>query len=279
MPELDTHIAIDRRAEYEKHLEFWQNGLQAIEEISSSLETSLARLEKKYSDFETLYDQAMDRIDALAGIYAGVNTIQGREYVLRLKALMRDYRRRYTLEGINFNAIHFLHSRIRELRDQSFNDFPNLTHTQAGTVESVRPERRSIVVRYRWVTFERNGSWFILPYDTLNIFEFREADLVGGGRKNRFSLRLDGVELEVLDLLSSSMVEKARPSHIVVVGLGDKKFCYAASVPGKRILSRSDFIIEGLRDVRDTGLSRGHIRLFGRKHLYIDPRDTARRNP
>jgi hypothetical protein len=279
MPELDTHTAIDRRAEYEKHLEFWQNGLQAIEEISSSLETSLARLEKKYSDFETLYDQAMDGIDALAGIYAGVNTIQGREYVLRLKALMRDYRRRYTLEGINFNAIHFLHSRIRELRDQSFNDFPNLTHTPAETVESVRPERRSIVVRYRWVTFERNGSWFILPYDTLNILELRKANLVGGGRKNRFSLRLDGVVLEVLDLLSSSMAEKTRPSHIMVVGLGGEKFCYAATVPGKRILSRSDFIIEGLRGVRDTGLSRGHIRLFGRKHLYIDPRDTARRNP
>jgi len=75
------------------------------------------------------------------------------------------------------------------------------------------------------------------------------------------------------------MAEKTRPSHIMVVGLGGEKFCYAATVPGKRILSRSDFIIEGLRGVRDTGLSRGHIRLFGRKHLYIDPRDTARRNP
>ncbi len=279
MLDLEAHISTDRRAEYEKHLEFWQNGLQVIEEISSSLETSLGMLEKKYSDFETLYDQAMDRIDALAGIYAGVNTIQGREYVLRLKALMRDYRRRYTLEGINFNAIHFLHSRIRELRDRSFSDFPNLTHTPAVAVESVPPERPSIVVRFKWVTFERNGSWFILPYDTLNILEFRKANLVPGGRQNRFLLRLEGVDLEVLDLLSSSMVEKTRPPHIVVVGLGDEKYCYAASVPGKRILSRRDCIIDGLKNVRNNGYFRGHIRLFGQKHLYIDPRDMARRNP
>lgn len=277
MSKFDTHATTDRRSEYEKHLEFWQNGLQVIEEISSSLETSLAKLEKKYSDFESLYDQAMDRIDELSGIYAGVNTLQGREYVLRLKALMRDYRRRYTLEGINFNAIHFLHSRIRELRDRSFSDFPNLTHIPAGTVESVCPERRSIVVRYRWITFERNGSWFILPYDTLDVLEFRKANLAGGGRQNRFTLLLEGTELELLDLLSSSMAEKVRPSYIVVVGLGDNRYCYAASAMGKRILSRRDFIIEGLKDIRDKGFSRGHIRLFGRKHLYIDPRDTARR--
>ena len=278
MASMDDYIAGARKDALGDHLEFWRNGLQVIEEISSTLETSLARLEKKYSDFETLYDQVMDRIDALAGIYAGVNTIQGREYVLRLKALMRDYHRRYTLEGIDFNAIHFLQSRIREQRDRSFSDFPNLAHAPEKAIGQADPGPRSIVVRYRWITLERNGSWFILPYDTLRILEYHKADMVAGGREKRFILRLDGAELPILDLFSSSTIEKKRPAYLAVVGLGTDLFCYAASALGKRIFSRREFIIGGLRGVRATGLSRGHIRLFGRKHLYIDPRDSAPRH-
>ncbi len=111
---LNTDTAArDRIYEYEKHREFWQNGLQLIEEVSASLESSLALLEKKYADFDSIYEEAMDRIDELAAIYSGINTIQGREYVLRLKALMREYRNRYSIEGINFNALYYLQARIR----------------------------------------------------------------------------------------------------------------------------------------------------------------------
>ncbi|HSV96521.1 MAG TPA: hypothetical protein VLM75_06235 [Spirochaetota bacterium] len=268
--------ARDRLAEYEKHREFWQNGLQVVEEVSASLESSLALLEKKYADFDSLYNEAMDRIDTLAAIYAGVNTIQGREYVLRLKALMREYKNRYSLEGINFNALYFLHSKIKDLRNTSFSGFPSLDHSSCDRDAGAAVTGQTITVKHRWVTFERNGSCFIVPYDRLEIIEYRKADLRNDPGMNGFSLHRDGAPLEVRDIFASTTSAKTRPAFFVIVGLDGIPACYAASGIGKKILSRRDIISPALRNVSRGGLSRGSLRLFGRNHLFIHPNGPAR---
>jgi hypothetical protein len=87
--------------EYQHYRNFWQSNLQKIEEISDLIERSLFRLEKKYADFQSLYDAITDRIDLLTSIYSHYNSLLGLEYLLKLKAIMSDYRKRYTHEGIN----------------------------------------------------------------------------------------------------------------------------------------------------------------------------------
>ncbi|RPI92190.1 MAG: hypothetical protein EHM32_09470, partial [Spirochaetales bacterium] len=204
---------------YDKHREFWQNGLQVIEEISASLESSIALLEKKYSDFDSLYDEAMDRIESLASIYAGVNTLHGREYVLRLKALMREYRKRYSLEGINFNALYYLHSRIKELRDTSFSEFPRMDHSPDESNTRAAVTGHTLTIKHQWVTFERNGSYFIMPYRKLEILEYRKADFWDDPGKNGFSLNRNGMLLEVRDIFGSTTPAKTRPVFFVIVEL------------------------------------------------------------
>ncbi len=270
--------ARDARADYIKHREFWQNGLQVMEEVSASLESYLALLEKKYADFDSLYEEAMERIDTLAAIYAGVNTVQGREYVLRLKALMREYKKRYSLEGINFNALFFLHSKIKDLRDTSFSGFPSLDHSSFPGDARAAATGQTITVKHQWVTFERNGSCFIVPYDRLEIIEFRNADFRNDPAKNGFSLYYHGMPLEVRDIFGSWTPRKTRPAYFVILELAGIPVCYAASGIGKKILSRKDIILPALRNVSRSGLSRGSLRLFGRNHLFIHPNDGESRS-
>lgn len=271
-------IARDRMYEYEKHREFWQNGLQLIEEVSASLESSLALLEKKYADFDSIYDEAMDRIDELAAIYSGINTIQGREYVLRLKALMREYRNRYSIEGINFNALYYLQARIRELRDKSFIDFPRLQHSPPERETTPRTDEPVLPIKHRWVTFERNGSCFIVPFERLEIIDHHGADLRPDQGMRGFSLYRDGVRLEIRDIFASTTSVKTRPAFFIIVEMEGVSVCYAASNIGKKILSRRDIISPRLRSVPGGGISRGSLRLFGRNHLFIHPNYQARRS-
>ncbi len=265
------------RNEYEQHREFWQNGLQIIEELSASLESSLALLEKKYADFDSIYDTAMGSINTLAAIYAGVNTVQGHEYVLRLKSLMREYRKRYSIEGINFNALYYLHSRIKDLRDKSFSDFPRLDHSPAQTVTRPAATVKTLTVKHRWITFERNGSCFIVPYGRLEIIEYRNADLRSDPERMGFLLYRDGAALEIRDIFASTTSNKIRPAFFVIVESNGIASCFAASRIGKKILSRRDIISPALKPPSHGGLARGSLRLFGRNHLFIHPDDPHRR--
>ena len=58
-----------------------------MEEISSLIEKTLIRLEKKYIDFEESYEDLSGSIDLLLSIYSNYNSIRGAEYLLKLKGL------------------------------------------------------------------------------------------------------------------------------------------------------------------------------------------------
>jgi hypothetical protein len=257
---------------YRKYSEFWQNNLQSIEEIASSLQSSISRLEKKYADFDEQYEEIQKQIDVLSSMYAGYNVMLGRDYLLKLRALMKEYRIRYSHEGINFNAIHFLQQKIVELREKSFSGYPALTHeetlaewTPVPVPIRLDPEQ----ARFRWITFERSGFRFITAHNGCRVYG--AGELPGGisSATGRPFVTHGTADIEITDLLPPLDRPPLPARRHVVVTRGDSDVCYAADRVFRTILAGSDVIIHGVRPVRAGRLRLGSVRLFGHRHFYI----------
>ena len=253
--------------EYQFYRTFWQNNLEKIEEISELVEKSLLKLEKQYAEFQPAYDELISRIDLLSSIYSNFNTIYGLEYLLKLKALLKEYERRYTHEGINFNLIYYLHSKIIELRNNSFDEFPRLYHDQKESRVN-HSEGDAESAPFRWITFQRNGSHFITPYDTFSVIDFENVRTVYANER-KMSIKIDDRMIPVTDPLAASSPENERPHHFLIIQTESGDRCFAVRSIGKRILARRDILSSKVRPLTERSAFKGHIRLFGINHIYI----------
>jgi hypothetical protein len=267
MEENSVKTAAERTGSVElDYRAFWENNLQKMEEISSSIEKTLVRLEKKYIDFEESYEELTGSIDLLLSIYSSYNSIQGMEYLLRLKACLREYVKRHTHEGIRFNVLYHLHAKARELRSGSLSQFPRLDHDlpAAKPLPAARP---GFEPTHRWITFKRHGAWFILPYDEVLIVPGEKAAITEKPPGQR-CITLDGAESRIIDAIIPATGDTVEQPELYIVRTGaDGTVCYAASSAGRRILAGRDIMRGKLRSYPNT--SSKYIRLFGRNHIYI----------
>ena len=258
-------------SKYHKYREFWQNNIQTIEDITKNIQNQLLHLEKKYSGFESVYDEILTQINILTAIYSSFNTLVGKEYILRLKSLLSEYKKKYSHEGINFNTIYYLHSKIAELTSKSIEEFPKLNHSKNIYIEKGKTRRPPKKIRpFKWITFYRNGSWFIIPFNGIQIIEYKNAETFSSYDTNNIFLKIDGKLIEVIDLFSKSPEwrEKSINYLIIVHDIGEK--CFAANRIGKKIYAKKDFVKAALQPYeKKNRISSGRIRIFGKNHIYI----------
>src|SRR4030067_687091 len=158
---------------FHDYRELWTFNLKKIEDIEHTIEASLHDLENRYADFDTIYGDIIAQLDLLSAIYAGYNTVEGNEYVMRLKSVLKAYGKQYTREGLDFNLIHFLLDKIAELRDRSFEQFPRLSHAdkRVAVKEGAQIGGDYLRKKYRWITFERSRSWFMASFTNILILK------------------------------------------------------------------------------------------------------------
>ncbi|TAL39695.1 MAG: hypothetical protein EPN93_01080 [Spirochaetes bacterium] len=258
---------------YEKYREFWQGNLQVVHEISEKLEKTLIRLEEKYFDFDEIYGTIVGQLDILSSIYSHYNSLTGHEYILRLKALLEDYRKRYTHEGIDFNLMHFLHAKTIELREQQISRFPRLEHA-GRPLDQQASDARSTAnpdeMPFRWICFERNGSWFISSYDTMERIVFSDADIIPMEGSARYGVMSGSSSIPVTDLFFRAPRNSAPPESYLILRERDHRIALAATRVGRKIGARRDFLRERIQPRREPGFIRGRVRIFGTIHLYLD---------
>jgi hypothetical protein len=256
---------------YEKYREFWQGNLQVLNDLSASLEKTIVELEAKYFDFDIIYDKLVQQLDILSSLYSSYNSLSGHDYILKLKALIADYKKRYTHEGIDFNLLHFLHAKAIELREQQFNEFPRLEH--AGRVLDAHvpaPATDPGDLPFKWICFERNDSWFIVPYVHLDRIEYRAAEIIPGGPGAPFRVRVHGNELPVIDLFATVSASVHTPGSFIILDDARRRLAFAATKIGRRIGARRDFLKDLIKARRGSGPVTGSVRIFGVSHLHID---------
>jgi len=252
---------------------FWQDNIQKLEEISGNLDILVNNLELEYSHFESIYSKIELDIDILSSIYAGVNALRGHEYILKLNAVIKEYRRHYTRDGIDFTLINFLISKINELRDESVSFFPGLEH-QERKITSIPAESadysRFLSRPYKWITFERNKSWFMTPFSDITVVPLEAATIYLKEDKDLFTLTLNDTDYSGRDIFSEFYKNAPLPSFFLIIDSGTQ--VYAATRIGKKIYAGVDFIsarITPFRQIRRTPLAGGRVRIFGKNHIYL----------
>ncbi len=259
--------------EYKDYEELWNFNLQKIEQIHNEIEKSIHDLECKYVDFETAYAAITRQLDVLSSIYSGYNTIHGSESVMRLKAVLESYRKRYTRESLDFNLVYGLLIKIADVRDASFEDFPRLGHDEMPVVvtEGEIPERDYSRKSHRWVTFERNRSWFIAPFSVITIIKNNDLAIESVEEPDFFTIRINGTAAKIKDIFIKSLDQPERPRCVILLDGMTRN--YAADRIGRRIYAERDIItpmLKPFRTVRSHPLSPGRLRLFGKNHLLLN---------
>ncbi len=257
---------------FQDYRELWNYNLQKMERIQSAVEKSLTALEHKYAEFEPLYDDIIGQLDILCSIYSAFNTVGGGEDLLRLRALLESYRKQYTREGLDFNLVQRILGKISDSRNASFEEFPSLDHRDAPTVvEGIADHPEELALRkHRWITFERNRSWFIAPFTSIEIIPHPPFALLGVEEPDILRVRIKSEVVGIRDPLARSLEEPVPPRFILLLDNGERN--YAANRIGKRIFADRDFISPLMRPFKNAPpnpLSPGRVRLFGKNHILI----------
>ena len=232
----------------------------------------IRQLEDRYSDFEMIYNRIIRQMDLLSSIYSSYNAIEGGEYILRLRSVLQSYRNRYTREGLDFNLIQNLLIKIADARSSSFEQFPELYHAEKNVtvIKDAAAGRDRLARKYKWITFERNRSWFVSPFtnsiirknENYPIESYEEPDFVHVGINNTV--------LKIKDIFSKFPERQKSPGYYLL--LNDREKNFAANRIGKQIFSDKDIMTPILRPFENAEantLTPGRVRLFGINHILL----------
>jgi hypothetical protein len=253
--------------------ELWNFNLQKLEQIQNEIEKSIHDLENRYVDFETVYASISGQLDILSSIYSGYNTVHGSESVMRLRAVLESYRKRYTRESLDFNLVYSLLIKIADMRNASFEDFPRLSHDEMPMVvtEGETPARDYSRRSHKWVTFKRNRSWFIAPFSIIAIAKNIDFTIASVEEPDYLNIGISGKNVRTKDIFIRSLDNPGSPRCVIMLDGMTRN--YAADRIGRRIYADRDIIspmLRPFRTVRSHPLSPGRLRLFGKNHLLLN---------
>ena len=259
---------------HEQYNELWNFNLRKIKEIHNDIDKTRNELESEYDNFEKIYDKIENLIGLLSSIYSSFNTIDGNEYIKRLNAVINSYKKRYTRDGIDFNLVDRLLVKISDVRDKSFSRFPVLAHdnTSLPTASLKVQKSKNFKKRpYKWISFQRNGSWFLTRFTSLAIIPGNNCRLVSKIDNDLFKIKTKNKTFTVRDIFSKSDGTPDKPKFYILLNKGIKN--YAVNVIGEKIYSEKDMMIPLLKpfhNISSSPLTPGRVRIFGKNHILLN---------
>jgi len=264
----------NKETSFSDYSELWNNNLEKIEKIHKNLDHNLLQLEKKYYVFEEIYEKIILDIDLLSSIYSSFNSISGMDYVLKLNAVMNDYKKRYTRDSINFEMINYLSEKIKKLRNDSFADFPVMQHNlHPEKVSQLLKEKRIKIAQnrpFKWITFQRNSSWFIKPFNHLQVLYSKKFNTISIDESGNYYTEYNSRKLIFKDLMIPLSRKSTTPEYLISINEGEKFF--PADRIGKKIYAGKDIITPLKRPLKKPVSSKetlGRVRIFGNMHLFL----------
>ena len=263
----EAHALMDE--DYELYREFWQSNLQTIHHISKELERNLIELERRSAGLEDCYAVIESKLDTLNAIYRSYATLEGDEYVLKLKALVADHRSSFDKQKVSFNIIHFLLDRIREYETEKLSRFPATERAERKIGYRPIPLTLAENARFKWISFERNGSWFLARYDTARIVPASRTFYKTDPRRGVCIMTDEGVTRDVRDIFASTPGASESPASFVITSSGSES-CFAADRVGKRIIASRDVLQAKTEPFGEkSSFAEGFVRIAGKRYILL----------
>lgn len=268
----ETHILESPDAD-PRYSQFWSDNLEKIEQLHRELQQSLLSLEKEYIRFEPSYARIEELLGVLSSLYADHRVLPGTGYLQTIQRFMQLYRGRYTRHGFDFNEIDGLLAKLKDALRENFEHFPHLARADAQTGAGAWREARLRDLDAspcKWITFNRNGSWFLAAFRQVRLVDRAHFSIAGDAGKDSLLLLVDGEKINARDLFASQNRMHEEPAFLVMIDGGARS--YIASGLGKRIYAGKDLVgprLRPYRSVRHSSLSPGRVRLFGKNHIIL----------
>ena len=258
-----------RDEDYELYRNFWQSNIQSIHQISKELEHTIIELERRSADFDECYETIESKLNTLHAIYRSYATIDGDEYILKLKALVADHRAELERQTVSFNVIHFLLDKIRTYESEKIERFPGAEYAEKKIGYRPIPLTLAENAGFKWISFMRNGSWFMARYTRAQIVPSASVKKTDIGSLPT-SIIYEGETYPVRDLFSASSPEPVLNPELFVIIEHNGFRCFAADRTGRRIIAGGDALSKKIEPFSsENSCARGFVRIAGTRYILL----------
>jgi hypothetical protein len=259
--------------DFEIYREFWERNRDYFGQISHDLEKRLISLEKHSLQFKDIYVEIESAISALMTTYKNDTHAVAHEFLLKMFAHIKDHRKEIEKQQISFNVIHFLLEKIHSYEEERYSRFPSVNQPDEMTTTSkVRLTHYEETKPFKWITFSRNGSWFIVPYQQLDIVPYRIVPFVADPHTPQNSIEFNDRSYIVHDIFSTTLGAPPPDPSCYIIVHNRESFCFAADRKGKRYLSSGNLVGKKMEPFdSQIGFATGFIRLGGTRHICLKP--------
>jgi hypothetical protein len=258
--------------DYQIYRDYWENNRKLFSSLANSLEKKLVELEKQSYQFDDTYREIESALSTLSSLYSKCGSSLVNEFLLRIRSHVKDHRTEIGKQKIAFNIIHFLYEKIRLFEEEKFSSFPSIEAPTEDTPREtiIRPIHHDEKASFKWISFQRNDSWFLSSYKTLDIVPYRIAPFVPdtGGPDN--IIEYNNAKYFVEDIFSSSSANPpVDPSYYIIINDAAER-CFAADKKGRRFLSSHDFISKKIEPFHSRiNRAKGFVTIAGIRHIYL----------
>jgi hypothetical protein len=258
------------QSDFKRYRRYIEENITLISQISIELENGMHSLEKDAESIRKSIAAVKDKVELLNGFYFNNNSVKGREYLLKLRELLKEYEDGKLPRKIFFNTVHFVLRKMTKLRDESFNAFPepeksfyfkDAVKKNGGTIKK-NTAKSDYTGDIRLFSFYRNNSWFIKPCVKIKIIAVTgDIDI----QRTSAAVVYNKKEYVLNDILLNKRYTK--PKYLVFL---DDKECFAADETGSKYLSRKAVIGTMIKPLGvRSRIAKGYIRFYGRKHILL----------
>lgn len=245
---------------------FVNDNRKILTDINRQFRDIINEVSERQKSLSSLIEELVKLAEISVTIHHQYTDSTGDEEIYKLKSVLNTLKKHAMADRIHIQTAGYLSEKIDTLINSAFESLdPELQKNKSEAAASA-PEDYEL--KYRWFTFTRNGSWFILPYNDVTIVEPDPESIFT--RDSRHLFKENDNELEIADMMSSPAAEFRLPAYLVRIDNAD--FYYASDFNGREIHANSDIVSPMVKPLKDHSGSiyLGRVRIFGVKYLLPD---------
>ncbi len=250
--------------------EFKSENLRILNEVRVRLDDLTDKLLELTEKQREELKEAADSIDAINSIYSNFNNPPETVDVRALLHVAEELDRSSFQGRESLTSLRLLIKKIYDSISISMDDeYPFKGSAAAGEIASDKDSFDPASKKFKWITFQRNKSWFITDFNTMEVVKSEELEAEFDKNRIITAFKIGSKKIFLNDAMIPSPDLYSSPYYVIIIDSG--KRAYAADLKGREIYSSkdlfSDFTDQSVQLKK--GCYRGWLRLFGRNHIYI----------
>lgn len=246
---------------------FVNDNRKILTDINGQFSDIITEMSERQKSMASLVDELIRLAEISVTIHQQYTDSTGDEEIFKLKSVLATLKKHALADKIHIQTAGYLSGKIESLINSAFESIDPELQKKKNT-DAASSAQHECDLKYKWLTFTRNGSWFILPYNKVDTIEPEPGSLYF--RESGYFVKTDDTEYEIADMMSSPASEFRLPAYLIRID--DADFYYASDFNGREIHANSDIVSQQVKPLADHAGSiyTGRVRLFGTRYLLPD---------